>query len=104
MAVEAVTMTAENLTLLAQVYSTTVIAVGIVLATAGFASALGWGMICSKYIEGISRQPELRAQLVGQMLFSGGLMEAFPMIVLGISMWFTTANPFAGSLLNLMGG
>lgn len=104
MAVEAVTMTAENLALLAQVYSSTVVGVGIVLAAAGFASALGWGMICSKYLEGIARQPELRAQLVGQMLFTGGLMEAFPMIVLGISMWFTTANPFAGSLLNLMGG
>jgi F-type H+-transporting ATPase subunit c len=104
MAVEAVTMTAENLALLAQVYSSTVIGVGIVLAAAGFASALGWGMICSKYLEGIARQPELRAQLVGQMLFTGGLMEAFPMIVLGISMWFTTANPFVGSLRNLMGG
>jgi F-type H+-transporting ATPase subunit c len=33
------------------------------------------------------------------MLFTGGLMEAFPMIVLGLSMWFVTANPFVSAFL-----
>jgi len=72
----------------------TAIGVGIILAAAGLGSALGWGLICSKYMEGIARQPEMRPQLLGQMLFTGGLMEAFPMIVLGISMWLILANPF----------
>lgn len=80
-----------------QIYSSTAISVGIILAAAGLGSALGWGMICSKYIEGIARQPEMRPQLMGQMLFTGGLMEAFPMIVLGMSMWFVFANPFIGA-------
>ncbi len=75
----------------------TAMGVGIILAAAGLGSALGWGLICSKYIEGIARQPEMRPQLLGQMLFTGGLMEAFPMIVLGISMWFIFANPFLGA-------
>ena len=82
----------------AQVVSSTAIAVGIILAAAGLGSALGWGMICAKYIEGIARQPEMRPQLMGQMLFTGGLMEAFPMIVLGMSMWFIFANPFIAGL------
>lgn len=85
--------------ILANVYASTAIGVGIILAFAGLGSALGWAMICSKYIEGISRQPELRPVLMGQMLFTGGLMEAFPMIVLGIAMWFALANPFAGALV-----
>ncbi len=80
-----------------QIYSSTAIAVGIILAAAGLGSALGWGMICSKYLEGIARQPEMRPQLMGQMLFTGGLMEAFPMIVLGMAMWFVFANPFIGA-------
>jgi len=46
----------------------------------------------------------MRAQLTGQMLFTGGLMEAFPMIVLGISMWFIFANPFIGAAKNAIGG
>ena len=88
---------------LAMVYGNTAIAVGIILAAAGLGSALGWGLICSKFIEGIARQPEMRPQLMGQMLFTGGLMEAFPMIVLGMAMWFVFANPFADAVKTAAG-
>ncbi|RLA10777.1 MAG: F0F1 ATP synthase subunit C [Gammaproteobacteria bacterium] len=83
---------------MATVYGSTAIAVGIILGFAGLGSALGWGLICSKFLEGIARQPEMRPQLMGQMLFTGGLMEAFPMIVLGMAMWFVFANPFAAAV------
>ena len=89
---------------IALIYSYTALGVGIILAAAGLGSALGWGLICSKFIEGIARQPEMRPQLMGQMLFTGGLMEAFPMIVLGISMWFIFANPFIGAAQVAAGG
>jgi F-type H+-transporting ATPase subunit c len=89
---------------IALIYSYTAMGVGIILAAAGLGSALGWGLICSKYIEGIARQPEMRPQLMGQMLFTGGLMEAFPMIVLGIAMWFIFANPFMGAAQTAAGG
>jgi F-type H+-transporting ATPase subunit c len=88
----------------ATIYGYTAVGVGVILAAAGLGSALGWGMICSKYLEGIARQPELRAQLMGQMLFAGGLMEAFPMIVLGMAMWFVFANPFIGAARAALGG
>jgi F-type H+-transporting ATPase subunit c len=81
---------------IAAIYSSTALAVGIILAAAGLGSALGWGLICQKFIEAIARQPEMRPMLTGQMLFTGGLMEAFPFIVLGMAMWFTFANPFLG--------
>jgi F-type H+-transporting ATPase subunit c len=90
--------------IVSEIMSATAIGVGIILAAAGLGSALGWGLICSKFIEGIARQPEMRAQLTGQMLFTGGLMEAFPMIVLGISMWFIFANPFIGAAKAAIGG
>ncbi|MCN4143648.1 MAG: F0F1 ATP synthase subunit C [gamma proteobacterium symbiont of Lucinoma myriamae] len=89
---------------MALVYGYTAIAVGIILAAAGLGSALGWGLICSKFLEGIARQPEMRPQLMGQMLFTGGLMEAFPMIVLGMAMWFVFANPFAAAVQASVGG
>ncbi len=94
-------MTPETI---AMIYAYTATGVGIILAAAGLGSALGWGMICSKYLEGIARQPEMRPQLMGQMLFTGGLMEAFPMIVLGMAMWFTFANPFVGAFQGTVGG
>jgi len=93
-----------NADAIAMIYAYTAMGVGIILAAAGLGSALGWGLICSKYIEGIARQPEMRPQLLGQMLFTGGLMEAFPMIVLGISMWFVFANPFIGAARAAVGG
>jgi F-type H+-transporting ATPase subunit c len=93
-----------NPEVVAAVYGYTAVGVGVILAAAGLGSALGWGMICAKYLEGIARQPELRAQLMGQMLFAGGLMEAFPMIVLGMAMWFVFANPFIGAARSALGG
>ena len=93
-------MTPEMIT---SIYAYTAIGVAIILAAAGLGSALGWGMICSKYLEGIARQPEMRPQLMGQMLFTGGLMEAFPMIVLGMAMWFVFANPFLGAAQSAVG-
>jgi len=88
----------------ATIYAYTALGVAVILAAAGLGSALGWGLICSKFIEGIARQPEMRPQLTGQMLFTGGLMEAFPFIVLGISMWFIFANPFIGAAQSALGG
>ncbi len=89
---------------IAMLYAYTALGVGIILAFAGGASALGWGLIMGKYLEGIARQPEMRPQLLGQSLFSGGLMEAFPIIVLGMSMWFIFANPFLGAAKSALGG
>ena len=47
------TLTPEMIT---QIYSSTSLGVSIMLAAAGLGSALGWGLICMKYIEGIARQ------------------------------------------------
>ena len=52
----------------ALLYSYTALGVGVILAAAGLGSALGWGLICSKFIEGIARQPEMRPQLTGATL------------------------------------
>ena len=89
---------------IAMLYAYTALGVGIILAFAGGFSALGWGLIMGMYLEGIARQPEMRPQLLGQSLFSGGLMEAFPMIVLGMSMWFIFANPFIGAAKSALAG
>ncbi|WP_069471463.1 F0F1 ATP synthase subunit C [Candidatus Marithrix sp. Canyon 246] len=97
-------MTEVTPQMITELYSSTAITVGIMLAAAGFGSAVGWALICAKYLEGIARQPEMRPQLMVQMLFSGGLVEAFPMIVLGMAMWFVFANPFIGAVKSAIGG
>ncbi len=76
--------------------ASTAIAVGIILGAAGLGSALGWGLITAKALEGIARQPEMRPQLLINTFIFAGLMESFPFIVLALALWFIFANPFLG--------
>jgi len=87
-----------NAELLAQIYAATAIGVGVILAAAGLGSAIGWGLICAKTLEGIPRQPEMRPMLMTNMFIFAGLMESFPFIILAFAMWFLFANPFVGAL------
>jgi len=89
---------------IALIYAATSLGVGIILGFAGLGSALGWGMICSKYMEGIARQPEMLPALRIQMFITAGLMESFPFIILAFAMYFTFANPFIAGALKSIGG
>jgi F-type H+-transporting ATPase subunit c len=90
--------------LITQIYAFTSLGVCIMLAAAGLGSALGWGMIAARYMEGVARQPELMPTLRIQLFITGGLMESFPFIVLAFAMWFVFANPFMGSAQAVMPG
>jgi F-type H+-transporting ATPase subunit c len=90
--------------LVGTIYASTAVGVGVILAAAGLGSALGWGLICAKYMEGIARQPELLPLLRVQMFITAGLMESFPFIVLAFAMYFTFANPFLGAALAAVKG
>ncbi|MDC0984886.1 F0F1 ATP synthase subunit C [Gammaproteobacteria bacterium] len=95
----------ETLTpdMITQIYASTSLGVSIMLAAAGLGSALGWGLICMKYIEGIARQPEMLPALRTQMFITAGLMESFPFIVLAFAMFFVFANPFVGAAKAALG-
>jgi F-type H+-transporting ATPase subunit c len=88
---------ANTMTLVTTIYAYTSLGVGVMLAAAGLGSALGWGLICAKYVEGVARQPEMMPTLRIQMFITAGLMESFPFIVLAFAMWFVFANPFIGA-------
>lgn len=78
------------------IIAATAISIGIILGAAGLGSAIGWGLITAKALEGIARQPELRPQLLFNMFIFAGLMESFPFIVMAFALWFLFANPFLG--------
>jgi F-type H+-transporting ATPase subunit c len=88
---------------IADIYAATAIGVGVILAAAGLGSAIGWGLICAKTLEGISRQPEMRPVLMTNMFIFAGLMESFPFIILAFAMWFLFANPFVGAMQSALG-
>lgn len=95
---------ASTMSMVTMIYAYTSLGVGIMLAAAGLGSALGWGLICAKYIEGVARQPEMMPTLRIQMFITAGLMESFPFIVLAFAMWFVFANPFIGGAQAVVAG
>ncbi|MDN5864075.1 MAG: F0F1 ATP synthase subunit C [Gammaproteobacteria bacterium] len=86
--------------LIAEIVMGTAIGVGAMFAAAGLGSAIGWGLICSKTLEGIARQPEMRGSLMVNMFIFAGLMESFPFILFGVAMWFLFANPFVSTFVS----
>lgn len=67
------------------------LAIAIAVGLGSLAAGLGNGMIVSKTVEGISRQPELRGPLQTTMFIGVGIVEVIPLIgvVLSFLMFFT---------------
>ncbi|MBC5825697.1 MAG: ATP synthase F0 subunit C [Candidatus Eremiobacteraeota bacterium] len=52
---------------------------------AGFGSAIGDGIIGSKAVESIARQPEARPNIFFFYLLGVGILEAFPIIAIALA-------------------
>jgi F-type H+-transporting ATPase subunit c len=59
-----------------------ILAAGIVFGLGALGAGIGNGLIFSKTVEGISRQPELRGTLTTTAFIGVGLVEALPIISL----------------------
>ena len=78
----------------AQIISATVTGVSIILGLGGAGTAIGFGILGGRLIEGSARQPELAGQLQVKMFIVAGLLDAVTMIGVGMALFFTFANPF----------
>ncbi len=56
------------------------LAAAIVVGLGALGASLGIGLIVSKTLEGVARQPEIRGQLQTIMFIGVGLVEALPII------------------------
>ncbi|MFD0871862.1 Lipid-binding protein [Chlamydia abortus] len=68
------------------------LAAAIAVGLGAFGAGIGNGMIVSKTVEGISRQPELRGTLQTTMFIGVGIVEVVPLIgvVLAFLMFFSS--------------
>ncbi len=82
--------------LIANVQGMTVIAVAIILGVGALGAAIGFGLLGGKFLEGAARQPELAPMLQVKMFIVAGLLDAVPIIGVGLALFFTFANPFVG--------
>jgi F-type H+-transporting ATPase subunit c len=85
------------------ILSNTALAVGLILGLGGAGTAIGFGLLGGKLLEGVARQPEMAGMLTGRMFLVAGLLDAVTFVGIGIGMFFVFANPFTGQLAALVG-
>jgi F-type H+-transporting ATPase subunit c len=64
-----------------------IVAAAIMLGLGALGAAIGMGLLGGKLIEGTARQPELAPMLQGKMFLLAGLIDAVPIIGVGIAMY-----------------
>jgi F-type H+-transporting ATPase subunit c len=74
------------------------IGAGLIMGLGAGGAGIGDGLIASRTVEGIARQPEARPTLLTTMFIGVGLVEALPIIglVFGIVLIFATPHLVAG--------
>ena len=65
----------------------TLLSFGIIVAAVAFGSAIGDGIVASKAVEAIARQPEARPNIFTFLFLGVGVLEAFPIIGLGLAFY-----------------
>ena len=98
---------AEPLThahLITQVYGITALAVSILIGVGALGTAIGFGLLGGKFLDGVARQPELAPMLQVKMFIVAGLLDAISMIGVAIALLFTFSNPFVSSITSIATG
>ena len=74
------------------------VAAAIMMGLGGLGAAIGVGLLGGKLIEGSARQPELAPKLQVTFCLGAGLVDAIPIIGVGIAMYliFVVAPSVAG--------
>ncbi len=64
---------------------------GILMGLAALGAAVGIGVLGGKFLEGAARQPEMIPMLRTQLFIVMGLVDAVPMIGVGIALYILFA-------------
>lgn len=88
----------ENLALIANIQSLTVIAIGLMIGLAGVGAAIGVALVGAKFLEGAARQPESAAALQPKLFVIAGLVDAIFIIAVAVGLMFAFANPLLAAV------
>ena len=83
----------EKMQLLAMIQSSTAIGIGLMIGLGAAGACIGVGIMCSRFLEGAARQPEMIPALQAKVFLLLGLIDASFIIGLGIALFFAFANP-----------
>jgi F-type H+-transporting ATPase subunit c len=83
----------DKLALLANIQGFTAIGIGLMIGLGAAGACIGVGIMCSRFLEGAARQPELMPQLQAKVFLLLGLIDASFIIGVGLAMLFAFGNP-----------
>lgn len=90
--------------LIASVQGLTAVAAALLIGLAALGTAIGFGVLGGKFLEGVARQPELTPMLMLRMFLMAGLVDAFAAIAIVMGLYLIFANnPFLGVVLKAAG-
>lgn len=67
------------------------LAASFLMGFAAIGGALGMGILAGKLLEGLARQPDLSGPLMGKFWLVMGLVDAIPMICIGLGCYLLFA-------------
>ena len=67
------------------------LAAALMIGLGALGTALGFGLLGGRLLEGTARQPELGPMLQGKMFLIAGLLDAVPMIGVGLGLYLMFA-------------
>ena len=83
----------DNLQYLAMIQAYTGIGIGLMIGLGAAGACIGVGVMCSRFMEGAARQPEMIPTLQGKVFLLLGLTDASFIIAVGLAMLFAFGNP-----------
>ncbi len=83
---------------IAQVMSSTLLAVSLLIGLGALGTAIGFALLGGKFLEGAARQPELTPMLQTKMFIVAGFLDAVPMIGVAIALLLLFSNPYLAGL------
>jgi F-type H+-transporting ATPase subunit c len=84
--------------LLAGIQQYTVIGVALMIGLAALGAALGVALVGSKFLESVSRQPEIMGALTPKLFVIAGLVDAIFIIAVAVGLLFAFANPLLAAV------
>ncbi len=83
----------ENVQYLALIQASTGIGIGLIIGLGAAGACIGVGIMCSRFLEGAARQPEMIPALQVKVFLLLGLIDASFIIGVGLAMLFAFGNP-----------
>ncbi len=86
----------EKVQMLALIQAYTGVGIGLMIGLGALGACVGVGIMCSRFLEGAARQPELIPTLQTKVFLLLGLIDASFIIGVGLAMLFAFGNPLLG--------